>query len=105
MTREEALKRLEQNLSIMKFVDDVYVDCVDGEALEMAVKALHQPEQKKGKWVQNEDRAGWHCSCCGIDNYYAYSWNCETGKNDFQDKYCPNCGAKMCEEETTNEGS
>lgn len=50
---------------------------------------------KHGEWVKNEDRCGWHCSCCNVDNNYAYSWNSETGKNDFQDNYCPNCGAKM----------
>lgn len=52
---------------------------------------------RHGEWVKNVDKCGWHCSVCEVDNYYAYSWNCETGQNDFQDNYCPNCGAKMDE--------
>ena len=54
-----------------------------------------QPERKKGKWIKNEERFGWHCSECKVDNYYAYVLNSETGKNDLQDRYCPHCGADM----------
>lgn len=54
-------------------------------------------ERKKGKWIKNEGKHGWHCSECIEDNYYAYSWNCETGKYEFQDHFCPNCGAEMDE--------
>ena len=54
-----------------------------------------QIERKKGKWIKNEGRFGWHCSECKVDNYYAYVLNSETGKNDLQDRYCPNCGADM----------
>ena len=56
-----------------------------------------QPEQKKGEWIKNEGRFGWHCSECKVDNYYAYVLNSETGKNDLQDRYCPFCGAEMLE--------
>lgn len=52
-------------------------------------------ERKRGEWVKNEDRCGWHCSCCKVDNNYAYSWNTGSGRNEFQDNYCPNCGADM----------
>lgn len=52
-------------------------------------------ENVHGEWIKNEDRLGWHCSVCKVDDLYAYSWNNETGKYDFQDNYCPNCGAKM----------
>ena len=54
MTREEAIKKLERRLSNMKFVDDVYVDCVDGEALEMAVKALKREQQLLDAVYQNK---------------------------------------------------
>lgn len=57
-----------------------------------------QPERKTGKWIKNEDRHSWHCSECMEDNFYAYSWNSETGREEFQDHYCPNCGVKMREE-------
>lgn len=52
-------------------------------------------ELPKGKWIKNEGKVGWHCSECKADNNYAYSWNSDTGKEEFQDKYCPNCGAEM----------
>lgn len=52
-------------------------------------------ERKRGEWVKNDGRRGWHCSECKVDNFYAYVWNSETEKNDFQDRYCPNCGAEM----------
>lgn len=50
---------------------------------------------KRGKWIKNENRNSWHCSYCNVDNYYAYAWNSETRMDEFQDRYCPNCGAKM----------
>ena len=49
----------------------------------------------RGEWIKNEGRVGWHCSCCGVDNNYAYSWNSDTGKDEFQDNFCPSCGADM----------
>jgi len=65
------------------------------EAIAMAVQALNTPDKKVGKWVKNKSGAGWHCSCCGANNFYAYCWNSEAGKDDFQDKFCPNCGSRM----------
>lgn len=44
MTREEAIEELEQRLSTLRFVGGTYVDCVNGEALEMAVEALEHQE-------------------------------------------------------------
>lgn len=46
MTREEAIKRLEQRLWNMKYVNETYVDSVNGEALEMAVKALKKQSKR-----------------------------------------------------------
>ena len=40
MTREDAIKKLEQSIACMKWVDDFYADCVNGEALDMAVRSL-----------------------------------------------------------------
>jgi len=61
------------------------------------IKALPpaQPDPRRGKWIKNEGRYGWHCSACGEDDIYAFAWNCDTGENELQDRYCPNCGAKM----------
>lgn len=49
-----------------------------------------------GHWIKNEDRSGWHCSCCGKDDLYAYPYT-ENNERELQDFYCPNCGAKMDE--------
>ena len=54
-----------------------------------------EPERKTGKWIKHKDRSCWHCSECNADDYYAYSWDCDTGEYKFQDNFCPNCGAKM----------
>jgi len=57
-----------------------------------------EPEQKKGKWIKNENRSGWHCSCCGKDDFYAYLYD-ENNELELQDFFCPNCGADMRGEE------
>ena len=49
----------------------------------------------RGEWIKNEGRHGWHCSVCGEDDLYAFAWNCDKGENELQDRYCPNCGARM----------
>lgn len=49
----------------------------------------------RGEWVKNEDKAGWHCSACKEVDNYAFSWNSDTGKDEFQDNFCPFCGADM----------
>ena len=51
-------------------------------------------EVRHGRWIKNEDRSGWHCSCCGKDDLYAYPYT-ENNERELQDFYCPNCGAKM----------
>lgn len=50
-----------------------------------------------GRWIKNDGRSGWHCSCCGKDDLYAYPYT-ENNERELQDFYCPNCGAKMDEE-------
>jgi hypothetical protein len=52
-------------------------------------------ERKHGKWIENEERSGWHCSECKVNNFYAYFWNSEAEQFDLQDYYCPHCGADM----------
>lgn len=83
MTREEAIKVLEE--------------CGDGgerleeylEAERLAIEALKQPEQKKGKWINcgiiYAGTAGYtifRCSECNEPNYR-------------RSRFCPNCGAEM----------
>ena len=67
--------------------------CIDPDAIRELPSA--QPERKTGKWIKHKDRSCWHCSECNADDYYAYSWDCDTGEYKFQDNFCPNCGAKM----------
>lgn len=55
-------------------------------------------EVRHGRWIKNEDRSGWHCSCCGKDDLYAYPYT-QNNERELQDFYCPNCGAKMDEVE------
>ena len=59
------------------------------------VEQIPTAEQKTGRWIKNEYRVGWHCSECMTDNNFAYDWDSETGEYEFQDYYCPHCGAKM----------
>lgn len=47
---------------------------------------------RRGWWIE-KDEDQWVCSFCGARNCYAYVGH------TLQDKYCPNCGAKMEGEE------
>ena len=58
------------------------------EALDLAIKALEQPERKKGEWIYYRETGygnpygHFECSLCG--DGYGYKAN-----------FCPNCGADM----------
>lgn len=45
MTREEAIKEIEERVQITEYVGSSYVDCVDIEALRIAIFALKQMEK------------------------------------------------------------
>ena len=86
MTREEAIKIMTWRLSLLR---DYCAGSREVEAVEMAIEALKQPEQKQGKWIVTGTFFDFlKCSCCG----YKKPWN--------QDifNFCPNCGARMEEE-------
>lgn len=53
MTREEALTEIKERVHVAEYVDSSYVDCVDIEALRMAIKALEQPETQ---WIPVTER-------------------------------------------------
>ena len=57
-------------------------------AIDMAIEALKQPEQKKAKWVKDKTNQ-LYCSACG--QYGVYSEKFGT----LHTLYCPYCGAKM----------
>ena len=89
MTREEAIEYLKD----MEFNCDV---SYDKEALRLAIEALQQAEQKKGKWEIVSDGYGngeataciCECSECK-DTIWVYK------KADRKWNFCPNCGAEM----------
>lgn len=62
MTREEALTEIKERVHVTEYVHSSYVDCVDIEALRMAIKALEQPEPQ---WIPcvdgNEPKANAEC--------------------------------------------
>lgn len=77
------------------------------EALQMAIKALEEPERKKGEWIiKDNPGTGWYrvtCSECGEDvtstapciGFYPnakVTWD-----------YCPNCGADMRQKEGSDD--
>ena len=83
MTREEAARIIEERVRVTEYVESSYVDCVDIEALRIAIKALAQPERKKGKWLDKDGGLA-TCSVCGD------RWGVWSVMN-----FCPNCGADM----------
>lgn len=96
MTRGEALKKMQAVKSYMTSGNPIWSVTEIGEAFDMAIEALEQPERKKGKWIQKSKpmefcTAWWYeCSECGDkpprDRY---------GNPDYLSNYCPNCGADM----------
>lgn len=80
MTREEAIKHLKD------IRRDMWTEEAEVDAINMAIKALEQPEPKKGKWIGGE--LG-YCTCCGHEGCASDMWDrCEK-------PHCPNCGAEM----------
>jgi len=85
----------------IKAIDDLpncyngYSDTYDKAYIIGVLEEVPTIEPKRGTWIKNEGRHGWHCSVCGEHDLYAFSWNSDTGENELQDRYCPNCGAQM----------
>ena len=78
MNREEALKYAKFRLECYSKGDGEYTE--HGKFLIAAIKALQEPEPKKGQWIEGKTLE--KCSICG--------------KKGFPDwRYCPNCGADM----------
>ena len=73
------------------------------DAMECAIKALGEPERKKGKWILDEDPHDGDCRCSAcliaIDQMHKRNHsllNALTGGKWWTFyKYCPNCGADM----------
>lgn len=95
MTREEAAYKLGD--LALRLTNDLYDSYV--EPLAMAIKALQELEQKKGKWIESTRRIGtkFHPDC--PDFYSVFVCTHCLKENDRTEKYCPHCGAKMEAEE------
>lgn len=85
MTREEAIMAVKEVAGMSLPWNDRHY-----EALQMAIKALEEPERKKGKWIPVMNGRGGHC-CNGCNGYAPSYMNGDECLSDF----CPNCGAKM----------
>ena len=90
MTRDDA------RLFMRKLWRETVKDSFAEEAFEIAIKALEQPERKKGKWLQKSKplefcTEWWYeCSECG-----SKPPNDRYGHPNYLSDYCPNCGADM----------
>lgn len=99
MTREKAIGILKAMWISEKCG---YSDKMIREALNMAIKALEQePKIGQGHWIEKDGYDGdtyYDCSVCGE------SWTTIEGTpwNNGM-RYCPNCGAKMAENEEDKE--
>ena len=85
MDRKEAIQHIIRHM----VAHDIgkYPHIKIGEALNMAIEALQEPERKKGQWENGEP-----CPICGEDRFkdlYADIWA------DWEPPFCPNCGADM----------
>lgn len=90
--REKAIDALKAEVRLIDgycCVDDRVID--ESDAIE-AINSLPsaQPEQKVGKWIGGE--LG-YCTCCGHKGCASDIWN------GCKKLYCPNCGARMMEEQ------
>lgn len=83
MTREEAVARIKDHIEIHRYHERTAVKIF--EALDMAIKALEQPERKTGKWINNSP-VTMKCDQCG---YVIKDWRW----NELN--FCANCGADM----------
>ena len=89
MTREEAVKVIDGRFEIMDYCENAKLE----EALDMAIKALEQPERKTGKWIEQDDGCDgvfYECSVCK-DAFTLIDGT----PSDNNYNYCPNCGADM----------
>ena len=84
MTKHDAIKHLSYKIAYCKATWASWADRVNVDALELAVRALAEPEQKISEWKMDAE-GNCYCPECGL---HYDSW--ARGLN-----YCPNCGTKM----------
>lgn len=94
MAREEAIEQFKYAIDLIKQDGKDYLDKRDIPMLSIAIEALEN--QKTGHWINRESdfkgQVYHHCSVCNSLSM--------TGANKYDFfKYCPNCGAKMIEQQ------
>ena len=97
MTREEARLYLIQHCNPCYPNGQTEWD----RAINMAIKALEEPERKKGRWIEMHGFCTpggdpvWKCSECGKGIHVCGVETYRTDISDGQWKACPGCGAEM----------
>ena len=92
MTNEEAIERLKRRLKCAEYVDSDYCDCVDIEAIKVAIDALEKqipkPLKRKEIFVHllHKKIEYPQCPICGNDYEGTLSQGCY---------YCNICGQKL----------
>lgn len=87
MTREEAVEILSDMRAEYNIFSDDEEEATRYHALSWAIQALNE---RIGRWIIDRDSTGCmygRCTSCGMKQY--------AGRT----KYCPNCGARMEEQE------
>jgi rubrerythrin len=81
MTNAEAIEILKLRRGCAEYVDCMYVDSEDIDAIDMAIAALEKQEGKKPFW----NGAFYECPNC----------NTSFGDNDERPMYCDICGQRI----------
>lgn len=96
MTIDECIDILDDNFTVLN-THGHYTESEESEAIDMAIEALSQPEQKVGHWIKYGvprcDEQHYQCTNC--EYYINFGMWGKVYTKEF--KYCPNCGAKMVE--------
>ena len=87
MTLEEAVSIIEERVRVTEYVESSYVDCVDIEALRMAISALEKQIPKKPKVLIDT----WLCPTCAEKVEYQTMFGDNVLYHGYYD-FCPNCG-------------
>ena len=89
MTRKEAREYIIKHCNPHRDTSTQWDD-----AMECAIKALGEPERKKGKWIYDGSGLDYACSACkkSLGDYVFFT---EDGELAEIPNFCPHCGADM----------
>ena len=82
-------------VSVVNGVSQLYREgLLTAKMLMDRCKTVDAEPVRHGRWIDSNNH--WQCSECGVDDLYAFAWDCDTGETSIlQDYFCPHCGAKM----------